>query len=242
MREIYYHLRGLPLSNLEAVRPVLLIRSDYPHLIPVVEPIRLGPPGGPAAIKTRLGWTLQGPVQHLQHEVSGQQCLFTSMSTPEIDLLKQVERLWQIDVLPWQSEKMSTRSRQDQEAMKILESKTVRLEVDGVKRYATPVLCVKHMPDLKAPKNTVLPHLRAIERRLAKDPKQVATYTAEIKKNCSRQVIQARYWNMLEHAHPTPGTFPIIWSNTTGRTGLYLTARFNIRNKTSKSSCSLDLC
>lgn len=180
LRAKYHHLRGLPLGNLEAVRPVLLIGSDYPHLITAVEPIRLSPPGGPAAIKTRLGWTLQSPVQHLQHEVSGQQCLFTSMAPPKTDLLKQVERLWQIDVLPWQSEKMSIRSRQDQEAVKILESKTVRVEVDGIKRYATPLLRIKHMPDLKAPHNAVLPQLRAIERRLAKDPKQAAAYTAEI--------------------------------------------------------------
>ncbi|XP_026094149.1 uncharacterized protein LOC113066497 [Carassius auratus] len=182
LREKYHHLRGLPLSHLESVRPVLLIGSDYPHLITAVEPIRLGPPGGPAAIKTRLGWALQGPVQHLQHEVTEQQCLLTSVAPPETDLLRQVERLWQMDVLPWQSEKMSTRSRQDQEAVKILESKTVRVEVDGVKRYATPLLRVKNMPDLKAPKNAVLPHLRATERRLAKDPEQAAAYTAEIQK------------------------------------------------------------
>lgn len=96
------------------------------------------------------------------------------MAPPETDLLKKVERLWQIDMIPWQSEKISTRSRQDQEAVKILESKTVRVEVDGVKHYATPLLRIKHMADLKAPQNAVLPQLRAIERRLAKDPKQAA--------------------------------------------------------------------
>lgn len=57
-----------------------------------------------------------------------------------------------MDVLPWQSKKMSTRSRQDQEAVKILESKTVRVEVDGVKCYATPLLRVKNIPVLKATK------------------------------------------------------------------------------------------
>jgi len=102
------------------------------------------------------------------------------MASPETYLLKQVGRLWQIDVLSRQTEKISTRSRQDQEAVEILESKTVRVEVDGVKRYATPLLLVKNMPDLKAPKHAVLPHLRAIERRLARDPKQAAAYTAEI--------------------------------------------------------------
>lgn len=76
LREKYHHLRRFPLSNLKAVCPALLIRSDYPHLITAVEPIRLGPTGGPAAIKTRLGWTLQGPLQHLQHEVSEHEVSF----------------------------------------------------------------------------------------------------------------------------------------------------------------------
>ena len=49
----FHHLRGLPLQSFADVQLVLLIGSDYPHLIT--------PPGGPAAMKTRLGWTRQGP-------------------------------------------------------------------------------------------------------------------------------------------------------------------------------------
>ncbi|KAG5274636.1 hypothetical protein AALO_G00138470, partial [Alosa alosa] len=76
----YHHLRDLPLQPLDNVQPLLLIGSDYPHLITPLEPVRLGPPGGPAAIKTRLGWTLQGPTKLLQHRLSPQQCLFTAMT------------------------------------------------------------------------------------------------------------------------------------------------------------------
>lgn len=181
LREKYRHLRGLPLQNLETVSPVLLIGSDYPHLITPVEPVRLGPPGGPAAVKTRLGWTLQGPVQHLQQGTNEQHCYFTTMASPETELCKHVEKLWQMDVLPWQSDKASTRSKLDCEAIKLLDSKTVRVEVDGVKRYATPLLRVKTMPQLKATKQAVLPQLRATEKRL-KNPEQAAAYTAEIHK------------------------------------------------------------
>lgn len=133
LRERYQHLKGLPLHNLEAVCPVLLIGSDNPHLITPVEPVRLGPPGGPAAIKTRLGWTLQGPVQHLRKDMTEQHCLFTSVLFPESDLYKQVEKLWQMEVLPWRNEKNCIGSRLDQEAVELLERKTVRVEVDGVK-------------------------------------------------------------------------------------------------------------
>ncbi len=182
LRERYQHLKGLPLHDFEAVCPVLLIGSDYPHLITPVEPIRLGPPGGPAAVKTRLGWTIQGPVQHLRKDMTEQHCLFTSISFLESDLYKQVEKLWQMDVLPWRNEKMCIRSKQDQDAVELLERKTIRVEVDGVRRYATPLLRVKNMPELKAPKEAVLSQLRATERRLAKNPQQAAAYTTEIAK------------------------------------------------------------
>lgn len=178
----YRHLQGLPLQQIDSVQPLLLIGSDYPHLITPVEPVRLGPPNGPAAIRTRLGWTLQGPAQEIKHCLSEQQCLFTSTSFSPTDLYNQVERLWQLDVLPYRSEKLITRSKQDQEAIALLESKTTRVMVDGVARYATPLLRVKNMPILQAPKESTLPCPRGIERRLAKDPTQAASYRAEMKR------------------------------------------------------------
>ncbi|KAK7880872.1 hypothetical protein WMY93_032490 [Mugilogobius chulae] len=45
----YRHLRGLPLPTMNRGAPLLLIGSDYPHLITPVAPVRLGRHGGPAA-------------------------------------------------------------------------------------------------------------------------------------------------------------------------------------------------
>lgn len=53
LQKTYRHLRGLPLHSFSQEQPLLLIGSDYPHLITPVEPVHLGPPGGPAALKTR---------------------------------------------------------------------------------------------------------------------------------------------------------------------------------------------
>ncbi|XDV22967.1 hypothetical protein PO909_027706, partial [Leuciscus waleckii] len=178
----YSHLQGLQLPHVESVQPLLLIGSDYPHLITPVEPVRLGPPNGPAAIKTRLGWTLQGPTQEIKHHLHSQQCLFTATSGSYTDLFRQVEKLWQLDVLPYRSEKLITRSKQDQDAISLLESKTTRVTVDGVARYATPLLRVKNMPLLQASPENTLPCLRGIERRLARDPVQAATYQVEMNK------------------------------------------------------------
>lgn len=113
LQERYRHLKDLPLPSIKEAQPLLLIGSDYPHLITPVEPVRLGPPGGPAAVHTRLGWVLQGPSKFLRHRFTPQQCLFTSCAHPEAELFSHVEKLWQLDTLPYQSERLITRSKQD---------------------------------------------------------------------------------------------------------------------------------
>ena len=178
----YKHLRGLPLPALNRVRPLLLIGSDYPHLITPMAPVRLGRPGGPAAVRTRLGWTLQGPVKNGQRQPTVQQCLHIATISSSAEVLQNVEKLWQLDVLPYRSEKLVMRSRQDQEAIQLLEDKTTQVNVQGVQRYATPLLRLKNMPQLNAPKEAVLPNLRSTEKRLLREPERAAAYCAEIDK------------------------------------------------------------
>ncbi|XP_042575337.1 uncharacterized protein LOC122136428 [Cyprinus carpio] len=182
LQERYRHLRGIPIPPLVKACPLLLIGSDHTELITPIEPVRLGPPGGPAAVRTRLGWTLQGPSKHLQDQLSVSHCLFTSNCSPSVELYHQVERLWQMDILPYRCEKMVIRSQQDREALNMLEAQTVRVKVDGVERYATPLLRVKTMPLLHAPKDAVMCHLRSTERRLAKDLPLANKYKEEIQK------------------------------------------------------------
>lgn len=57
----YKHLLGLPIPAINKVKPVLLIGSDFPHLLIPIQPVCVGPSGGRGAICTSLGWTLQGP-------------------------------------------------------------------------------------------------------------------------------------------------------------------------------------
>ncbi len=83
LKRKYSHLADLPLEPFEHVKPLVLIGADYPHLLTPIELVRLGPPGGPAAIHTRLGWILQGPAHITQWASSAQQCLFTSISDAE---------------------------------------------------------------------------------------------------------------------------------------------------------------
>ncbi|KAL0186475.1 hypothetical protein M9458_018145, partial [Cirrhinus mrigala] len=170
--EKYQHLRNLPLQSFEGVRPVLLIGADNTHLITPISPVRLGPSGGPAAIQTRLGWTLQGPVRFLKDQLATQHVFFLSLTPSEL-------HIWQIDVLPYRCEKQATRSKEDREAISLLEAETTRVEVNGIFRYATPLLRRKDFPFFCAPKEAVMSSLRGMERQLARSPEKL--YGAAIK-------------------------------------------------------------
>ncbi|KAI3373427.1 hypothetical protein L3Q82_022037, partial [Scortum barcoo] len=182
LQERYHHLKDLPLPDIREAQPLLLIGSDNPHLITPVEPARLGPPGGPAAVRTRLGWTLQGPSRFLHHQITPQQCLFTSCASPEAELFSHVERLWQMDILPYWSERLISRSRQDAKAIRRLEEKTIRVTVDGVRCYAIPSLWKENRPPLHATQGAVLAQLCGTERRLVREPERAAAYSKEIHK------------------------------------------------------------
>lgn len=227
----YRHLRGLPLQSIDHARPLLLIGSDYPQLITPVEPVHLGPPGGPAAVKTNLGWTLQGPSKFLEHIPHTQQCLFTSVSLAPNDLYSQVERLWQMDILPYQNERLVTRSKQDAEAVRILEEKTMRVEVEGVQRYATPLLWKISPPPLAAPKEAVMPHLRRTENQLAQSFEKSQAYTSEmnrllesgyVRKIPKSTAVQTSGWYIPHHMVHHNGKNRIVFNCSFNFQGLNL--------------------
>lgn len=82
-----------------------------------------------------------------------------------------MERLWEIDIFPYsKNPKAVIRSKRDQQAFECLEQQTERHEINGIQRYAIPLLRVKYAPLLHAPPEAVLPTLHYIERQLSKNP------------------------------------------------------------------------
>lgn len=193
-----------------------------------VEPVCLWPPGGPATIKTCIGWTLQGPVQEIRHGLTEQQCIFTVTQYPTADLHSQAERLWQMDVLHWQNEKTSARSHQDQDAVAFLEAKTVKVEVDRVQRFATPLLCGKNMPQLRAPKEAVLPQLRGIEKKVCKTPAQALAYRSEIQKLAPSGYV-VKLAPGVEVAKTFVGMCHTMWCNIFGKNCVVFNCSFQSR-------------
>lgn len=167
---------------MDRAQPLLLIGSDMPHLLTPVQPVCIGPANGTIAVCTRLGWTLQGPIGLSQPTLSISQCFHITTTIPNTELFKNVERLRQIDTLPYVNEKTATRSKQDQYALTFLQTHTTKVEVSGVMRYATPLLRRPNAELLKAPKEAVMANLRSTERRLAKDPRRTESYCSEMRK------------------------------------------------------------
>jgi len=175
----FRHLRDLPLPAFSNVQPLVLIGADYPHLINPIDQVYFGPPKSPAAIQTRLGWVLQGPIPIPNTDET--QCLFT-IANPLEELRHDVEKLWKVDILPFRNEKVITRSKQDQAAMELLASKSKKINVDGVQRYATLLLLASSAIKLQALPNAVMSSLRCIEQCLQRNPKTAAVYNQEIAK------------------------------------------------------------
>ncbi len=146
----------------KSVKPLLLLGADQTHLITPTQPVKLGPPGAPVAIKTRLGWTLQGPARDFTNS-SSTHFHYISFKCPPDDIYHNVHKLWQLDALPQRNMKAVVRSKPDQEAMHQLETQTIRTPVDGILRYATPLLRVEPWPPLKAAKEAVMSRLRSCE-------------------------------------------------------------------------------
>lgn len=113
---------------------------------------------------------------------AARQFLFTSPAPSQDELFQNMQRLWQLDTLPQWEGKAVTRSKQDQQALQLLELKTITLQMDGINRLATPLLRRKDMPLLNAPKESVLSTLCSVERRLLKDPVKAEVYKEEIRK------------------------------------------------------------
>lgn len=79
------------------------------------------------------------------------------------DLRLHVERIWQLDVLPFRSEKLAVLSRLYQEAVYIVPARADRVKVGYTLRYAMAMLRTEEAPLLKATAEAVVPILGSTE-------------------------------------------------------------------------------
>lgn len=158
-------LKDLPIPAIDqALTPdrFRLSQSDPPNRTSMS-----GPPDGRAAVKTPLGWTLQGPSRFPKHCLTTAQCFLKWTLSPPFEHFNQIERLRQLDILQYKSEKIVAQSKEDTKTFRMLEEKTVWVEVDSIQRYTTPLLWKINLPLLEAPKDAVLVKLKHMRRKSA---------------------------------------------------------------------------
>ncbi|XP_046556868.1 uncharacterized protein LOC124266100 [Haliotis rubra] len=189
LQATYPHLRDLPLPTISQACHMILIGSDHADLTLPQKPVVFGADGSPVAICTLLGWTLQGPTKEISPQ-KAVQSYYTALER-KATLMNHVERLWQLDVLPY-SEKKVERSKQDIEALHMLEAQTELVMVDGVQRYATPLLRAKDAPKFEATEAAVMPILKRTEKRLARNPD-----LADIHNHLIEKLVTAGYVRIL---------------------------------------------
>ena len=88
------HLKGLPLHHAPAEEVMLLIGQDYPDALVPLATVP-GGKGEPYAIKTRLGWTVNGPVN--ASETRGEQQAFFTQGERYEQLDRQLEKFWKLE-------------------------------------------------------------------------------------------------------------------------------------------------
>ena len=85
----YEHLHDISLPKPNKGDITVLIGADHPELL-LHQEFKKGKPGGPVAVKTKLGWILMGGKRQLGNR---SQCNYLS----EDNISESLERFWQID-------------------------------------------------------------------------------------------------------------------------------------------------
>ena len=162
------HLDGIPVPQVAKEGVMLLIGQDAPHLLAPLE-VRSGGEGEPYAVRTVLGWTINGPLE------GGTPAPVRSNFVQE-SLDAQVERLWRMDAGDSLSVDSPSHSVNDQKALHIWDDSVQ--SVDGHYHLAIPFKADN--PHLTDNKVLAEKRLSMLGRRLVKNHELKDRYAAEI--------------------------------------------------------------
>jgi hypothetical protein len=168
------HLRDIPLATVDILEVGLLIGQNYPEIIMPIEVRRAEHGSAPYAVKTLLGWTINGPLCDDGSAVNQQ---FSSFVQIDGNLECMLEKFWQLDS---KCERANTTSEElsvsDKKALTIWNN-SLSL-VNG--HYAMDIptkIPVLQMPDNK---NGARLRLEFLRKRLMKDDKLRTAYQLSI--------------------------------------------------------------
>lgn len=157
--DMYPHLRNVPVPNYESAEARIIIGLDNLHVFAPLES-RVGHSGEPIAVRTPLGWMVYGPTS--LSSVADVRLNIHSCISITNEGLHDLLRSQYVLEEPISSPSMIPQSSEDQRAMKILQTTTVRVR----NRFETGLLWrrdTRYFPDSYP---MALRRLKALEKRL----------------------------------------------------------------------------
>ena len=156
--QLWPHLSDLHLPDIDCNEVYLVIGQDNNDLL-LPEIIRSGQPGEPYAIKTPLGWVLNGPVGGQNHKRVSSHFIQTDTA-----LQQQVDRFFKLDDMG--ADKISNSfSMNEQRVLSFWEKETCLVN----DHYSTAIPFKKHPPELPDNRSMAEQRLQSLKRRLNKD-------------------------------------------------------------------------
>ena len=169
--ERWVHLCDLELPDVSDLKIMMLIGQDVPEAMMCLE-IRQGPQGGPYAVRTPFGWTVNGP---LNAECTDENNIIHShFINTDLKLEEQLEKFWRLD----SSENIAADnvglSVEDREVLSTW-SKTTYFS-EG--HYEAVIPFKQHPPCLPDNREMAEQRLHSLRRRLERDAQLMVKYKA----------------------------------------------------------------
>ncbi len=156
------HLRKLYDDNVPIGKVSLLIGQDNPSALRPLEVIS-GHDSEPFAVRTKLGWTLNGPLDY--GNTAKVHCNFTKFDTPAVTLETQVQQFWRLDDGLDLASECAQMSQEDIKTVKFWKDTIVFR--DGNYILPIPFRCIPYFPDNLG---MCIKRAKALKRKLMMNP------------------------------------------------------------------------
>ncbi|XP_058827825.1 uncharacterized protein LOC131687749 [Topomyia yanbarensis] len=199
----FKHLHDIPIMDYKQGVPRILIGLKDLHLYAPLE-TRVGRPDEPIAVKSKLGWTVYGPVRSddpKEDFVGHHSC--SSASNQELhDILKKYYALEEAGV----SVALITESAAERRAREILDSTTVRIG----NRFETGLLWKLDQPTFPDSYSMALRRMKGLEKRLLRDEGLFNNVRSTIAEYLTKGYAhKATFQELQEHKAPNVWYLPL---------------------------------
>ena len=185
----YPHLSVLSEETLKLKHVKMILGQNCYHIHRPVE-YRSCTNGEPWAVKTKLGWTLCGPLPQQKAVQMTASCVTASEDDA---LAEQIKTWWDIESYASRCD-VSGRSKEDEKALQMLEQTT---KFDG-ERYEVGLLWKRNDPFLPNNYSSALSQKKSLEYRLEKKPELKKLYQDSIKLDVEKGFVRILKQEELE--------------------------------------------